>query len=243
MQLVGKRVVLVTNSTFRATRQPDRGGGFYNSDGPAVIRFSTITANAAAIGQAAGSRRTRAGSTRTEVQSSIVAGNVHSDADFVNGAANTFQSSGYNLIGTGNAIGKFINPGDQTGVADPLLGPLADNGGPTLSRTRSCRAARRSMRAISMRWRAWAACRSLISGASRLVACLAGRIDIGAFEYQTPTDLNLLVDTLVDESDGDYCGGRPLAARGDRAGEHVSRRLDTIRFASGPTAAARPRFS
>ena len=36
---------------------------------------------------------------------------------------------------------------------------------------------------------------------------VGGRIDIGAFEYQTPTDLNLLVDTLVDESDGDYSRG------------------------------------
>ena len=36
---------------------------------------------------------------------------------------------------------------------------------------------------------------------------VGGRIDLGAFEYQTPTDLNLLVDTLVDESDGDYSRG------------------------------------
>ena len=70
-------------------------------------------------------------STRTEVRSSIIAGNVHSDVDFVDGATNTFQSNGYNLIGTGNATGEFVEPGDQTGVVDPLVGPLANNGGPT----------------------------------------------------------------------------------------------------------------
>jgi len=40
-------------------------------------------------------------------------------------------SDGDNLIGDGNATGNFNQGGDQTGVADPGLGPLADNGGPT----------------------------------------------------------------------------------------------------------------
>ena len=42
----------------------------------------------------------------------------------------------YNLIGTGNAtmspLNAFNQPGDQVGV-NPLLGPLADNGGPTMT--------------------------------------------------------------------------------------------------------------
>ena len=43
---------------------------------------------------------------------------------------NSFESDGYNLVGTGNALAAFGN-NDQTGVLDPALGPLADNGGPT----------------------------------------------------------------------------------------------------------------
>jgi hypothetical protein len=44
---------------------------------------------------------------------------------------NTFVSNGYNLIGNGNATGAFNQTGDQVGVTDPKLDPLADNGGPT----------------------------------------------------------------------------------------------------------------
>ena len=69
--------------------------------------------------------------TRTEVRSSIIAGNVNSDVNFLPGSTNSFRSNGYNLIGSGNAIGRFNQTGDQTGVTNPLLGPLADNGGPT----------------------------------------------------------------------------------------------------------------
>ena len=58
-------------------------------------------------------------------------GNTNSDVDFTNGILNTFISLGHNLIGIGNAIGEFVEPGDQAGVVDSLLGPLADNGGPT----------------------------------------------------------------------------------------------------------------
>ena len=52
---------------------------------------------------------------------------------------NSFESHGYNLIGTGNvfddgnqnALDAFDQPGDQTGIANPSLGPLANNGGST----------------------------------------------------------------------------------------------------------------
>jgi hypothetical protein len=44
-----------------------------------------------------------------------------------------FQSSGFNLIGTGDSVGAFNQPGDQPGIANPLLDSLADNGGPTMT--------------------------------------------------------------------------------------------------------------
>src|SRR5262249_26301025 len=42
-------------------------------------------------------------------------------------------SLGYNLIGTGSsaALASFNKPGDHTGVLNPMLGALANNGGPT----------------------------------------------------------------------------------------------------------------
>ncbi len=65
------------------------------------------------------------------ITSSIVSGNGDSDVD--SGSNNTLISGNHNLIGTGNAIDNFDGNNDQTGVTDPLLGDLADNGGPTLT--------------------------------------------------------------------------------------------------------------
>jgi hypothetical protein len=124
----------VTGTTISGNSADASGGGIFKiSFGNLTLASSTITDNEAADGRGSGVASIGDASTRAEVRSSIIAGNVHSDVDFVNGATNTFQSNGYNLIGTGNATGEFVEPGDQTGVVDPRLGPLADNGGPTLT--------------------------------------------------------------------------------------------------------------
>ena len=44
---------------------------------------------------------------------------------------NSFQSNGFNLIGDGNAVTEFVEPGDRRTSLIPLLSPLADNGGLT----------------------------------------------------------------------------------------------------------------
>ena len=130
----------VTLSTISGNSAGLRGGGIFNGySGNTMLTSSTITNNEAPDGQGSGvasnglSNPYYYNSARTEVRSTIIAGNVHSDVDIVNGPTNTFRSNGYNLIGTGNAVGKFVEPGDQTGIVDPLLGPLADNGGPTFT--------------------------------------------------------------------------------------------------------------
>ena len=43
----------------------------------------------------------------------------------------SFDSGGYNLIGNIDGCDGFTATGDQTGVADPVIGPLQNNGGPT----------------------------------------------------------------------------------------------------------------
>ncbi len=116
------------------------GGGLFNSGGLTLIQHSTITNNTAPVGRGSGvSSNGRDDSpytyTRTEIRSSIIAGNTNSDVDVNDGPINSFVSQGYNLIGTSvsvpDALTVFNEPGDQTGVANPQLGPLADNGGPT----------------------------------------------------------------------------------------------------------------
>jgi len=81
--------------------------------------------------------------TKTTVYSSIISGNTLNDPQGLgldvqrsrqaplNG--NTFESLGYNLVGTGNALLNFNGTGDQTNELDPGLGPLTNNGGKTLT--------------------------------------------------------------------------------------------------------------
>jgi hypothetical protein len=130
----------ITNSTISgntAAGELGIGGGVYNSFGLTVIKNSTITKNFAPEGKGSGvaSRGSEEfASAETEVLSSIISENTNTDVDFLTNfgtPTNTFLSRGYNLIGDGNATGAFNQTGDQTGVDDPGLGALADNGGPT----------------------------------------------------------------------------------------------------------------
>lgn len=133
-QLSNPDRTLITNSTISGNTATVRGGGVYDYRGLTILRNSTITDNSAPAGMGSGVGSRGDSLTRTEVHSSIIAGNDNSDVDFVNGVTNSFQSLGFNLVGNGNAttspLNAFTQTGDQVG-ANPLLGPLADNGGPT----------------------------------------------------------------------------------------------------------------
>ena len=119
------------NSTLSGNSAGADGGGIYNETGLAVLENATITKNTAPEGQGSGVSSYTSSIVRTEVSSSIISANTNSDVDLKGGSLNTFQSNGHNLIGGGNATGAFGKDGDQTGVPNPGLGDLADNGGPT----------------------------------------------------------------------------------------------------------------
>jgi hypothetical protein len=169
-----------------------------------IIRFSTITDNAAPAemgsGVASSGQTSPFFTTRTDVYSSIIAGNINSDVDVTNGILNTFMSLGHNLIGSGSAIGEFIELGDQTGVTDPLLGPLADNGGPTMTH-----ALLAGSPAIDM------GDPSAVGGVGDVPLfdqrgapfprVGGGRIDMGAFEVQTLGDMDFDGDLDFDDLD------------------------------------------
>lgn len=129
--LSGTQKTTITNSTISGNSAMVRGGGVFNNIGPTVIEHSTITKNTAPGGRGSGVASFGDEFTRTEVLSTIVSANTNTDVDFVGLSANSFDSNGYNLIGTGNATGAFDQTGDQSGVSDPKLGALANNGGPT----------------------------------------------------------------------------------------------------------------
>ncbi|MEO2047541.1 MAG: hypothetical protein ABGX16_13325 [Pirellulales bacterium] len=94
----------LTNSTVSGNTTGDGksddgyGGGLYNAGGLALILHSTITGNTAPDGHGSGvssyGDAYEFTPTRTEVRSSIIAGNTNSDVDVNSGPTNSFVSQG-----------------------------------------------------------------------------------------------------------------------------------------------------
>lgn len=124
----------VTNSTISGNSGNANGGGIYNFGGGTVnVTNSTIVGNTAIVnGNGRGGGIQNSGGTVT-VKNSIIAMNSSTDTGpDVNG---TFVSAGFNLIGKTDGSTGFTAATDQTGTIasplDPVLAPLANNGGPT----------------------------------------------------------------------------------------------------------------
>ncbi|MEP4077702.1 choice-of-anchor Q domain-containing protein [Haloferula sp.] len=108
------------------------GGAIYNFDGRTIIDHCTIVGNRASVPKGSGILSYGDSATETQVGHTIISANAGSDIDTITGAGSTsFTSNGFNLIGTGESTGAFIQTGDTTGNTNPDLGPLCDNGGQT----------------------------------------------------------------------------------------------------------------
>lgn len=123
--------ITINNSTISRNAAANRfittnGGGIYHFGGSAnlVINNSTISGNTATFG---GGIYIPSGSSGLTLQNTIVAKNP-SGGDC--GGGGTITSNGYNLSSDGTC--NFNGTGDLNNV-DPILGPLENNGGPTLT--------------------------------------------------------------------------------------------------------------
>jgi hypothetical protein len=96
---------------------PGFGGGIYG--GGITIMNSTISGNSADIGGG------------ISADSDVAIGNTVLNNNVGVNIDGTVTSQGYN-ISTDDGGGNLTGPGDQINT-DPLLGPLQDNGGPTLT--------------------------------------------------------------------------------------------------------------
>jgi CSLREA domain-containing protein len=120
----------VTNSTFSGNTATTSGGGLSaaGAGNATTVLNSTITGNQAATdgGGVLGGVGT------TSLQNTIVAGNTDGNGSAPDclQQAGFFQSSGNVLIGNLTGCALVAGPNDLPG-ADPKLGPLAFNGGPT----------------------------------------------------------------------------------------------------------------
>ncbi|MDB4766933.1 hypothetical protein OAG71_04515, partial [bacterium] len=174
--------ITITNSTISGNTSSWYGGGvgFYggwqNTEARLTITNTTITNNEA---QSGGGLYVYSNSGTLQITNSIIAGNIST-----NGSDNILSNSSY------TSTNNLIDGGD------PLLGPLADNGG--LTRTHALLPGSPAINSGSL---AAVSSSDIFSADQRGYSRVVGIIDIGAFES------GLLVSTDSDVVDGDYSHG------------------------------------
>ena len=159
----------LTNSTLSGNQADDAGGGIYNWYSLSLdVYNSTIVGNTSA--STGGIANVGASATLT---STIVASN-----------------SGGNTSGTVNGSDNLIG-------GDPLLGPLADNGGPTLTREvlSGSGAIGQGSNPLGLTYD---------QRGAPYTRATSGLVDIGAFQRQPIVQI---VDTVADVENGDYSAG------------------------------------
>jgi predicted outer membrane repeat protein len=116
----------IVNSTISGNSAGTSGGGINNFASSLHVANSTITGNSAAFG---GGIYNDEQFSVVEISNTILNAGTLGENIFNNGG--TVTSDGYNLS-SDDGGGYLTGPGDQINT-DPLLGPLQDNGGPTLT--------------------------------------------------------------------------------------------------------------
>jgi hypothetical protein len=122
----------VVNSTFSGNVSTAwHGGGIFHTDGQLTVTNSTFAENIAPAGTASGILVATFGApANATLADNVIEGNGGAFACAIEGGgAATITSGGHNVISDGSC-----NPvATDLSNTDALLGPLADNGGPTLT--------------------------------------------------------------------------------------------------------------
>ena len=190
----------LTNSTVSGNTALQDGGGIYNhnqnfSPGTVILFNVTITDNRADAnftGHGIGGGVFNASESTFNFQNTIIAGNRETRFDLALGWVSTFRDCAGTLTSIGNNLMRnddncTVN-GSAPTLANPVLGPLQNNGGPT--QTHALLAGSPAIDGGNP-----AGCRDLFGallttdqrGLPRLVN--RDRCDIGAFELQASTGL------------------------------------------------------
>ncbi len=189
------------------------GAGLYHAgSGPVTLTHCTVSANHMQSGLFPGGGVVRAGAGTVTVANSIIAGNTSNSSSSDLGGA--FTSAGHNLIGSQDTIAGLTTAtgfthganGDQVGTVgspiNPLLGALANNGGPTPTM-----ALLGSSPAIDAGSNATAIAAGLAVDQRGYVRFVGGAVDIGAFESgAAAVPAALVVTTTADKLNFDNTG-------------------------------------
>lgn len=174
-------LLYLTNSTVSGNfagynNASSKGGGIYQSGGLLVLTNSTISNNRA-NGSGGG---VAIGNGASTVGNSIIGGNtsVNTSAPDVSGS---FFSIGYNLVGVTNGSSGWRTSDDLLNV-NPMLGTLADNGGPT--KTHALLPGSPAINAGNNAWAVNPQTQMPLTGDQRGFQRFAGTVDIGAYERQ-----------------------------------------------------------
>ena len=201
---------MLRNSTVSGNQSGDSGGGIYQGTGSLTQIINSTVSNNQSDGNGGGIHHDGSSSFDTlTIENSIVAGNVtvNGIGSDLNYSSNIVSSVRNSLIGSNAGTplqattpGAANSAGNQIGTdatpIDPLLGALADNGGPTLTH---------ALLAGSPAIDAGGSVSVDIGDTDQRgdARISGGQIDIGAFELAAPAFLlgDVNQDGVVDFSD------------------------------------------
>jgi hypothetical protein len=119
----------LANVTISGNRAP-LGGGIGMFGGEATLNHVTLSGNSATNGGQIGLQASGDVAGRVLLRNTLLAGGASGANCYRSHTSEVIRSQGFNLSSDASCAFALTLPGDQNQV-DPLLGPLADNGGPT----------------------------------------------------------------------------------------------------------------
>ena len=229
--------VALSNSTITGNNTAGFGGGGIFSYGDVTVTNSTVTDNHTPLYSGTGGGIWIRDDTLS-IEHSIVAGNTAGGGspDIEPSTAAVSLQVEFSIIGdnegtgltgfqTPEIFGNLIGSAAGAGIIDPLLGPLADNGGST--ETHALLPFSPAINAGDPLFLMTPIFDQRGTGFPRISF---DRVDIGAFEFQTTLPVQgLVVDTATDVYDGDFTIGN-LALREAVFLANIDAMTNTITF-------------